>query len=91
MFGFLQQPYVFALALALVTSVLAFLYAKTTDKDGSANRTFFKTLAAGTLAGVVLTYVSRMSRGEQMATEPFDMPGNNLGGGMGGMAQQGGI
>lgn len=91
MFGFLQQPYVFALALALVTSVLSYLYAKTTDKDGSANRTFFKTLAAGTLGGFVLTYVSRMSRGEQVATEPFDMPGvNNMGGG-GGMGQQGGI
>ncbi len=72
MLAFLQQPYVFALTLALLTSVLVYLYSKTTEKDSAAvNRTFFKTLAAGTLAGVALTYFSS-ARGEQLATEPFD-------------------
>lgn len=68
--AFLQQPYVFALTLALLTAVLAFLYAKTTEKD-SGTKTFFKTLAAGAVAGVALTYFAN-GRGEQLATEPFD-------------------
>ena len=73
MFAFLQQPYVFALSLALLTAVLVYLYSKTTEKDQPAvNKAFFKTLAAGTLAGVGLAYLSTR-RGEPVATEPFDV------------------
>lgn len=88
MFAFLQQPYVFAIVLAVLTSVLVYLYSKTTEKDPSqVNRTFFKTLAAGTLAGVGLTYLTS-AKSETLATEPFDVP--MMGGGaMGGMAAPG--
>lgn len=73
MLSFLQQPYVFALSLALLTSVLVYLYSKTTEKDPAhVNKTFFKTMAAGTLAGVALTYLTS-GRSEPMATEPFDI------------------
>ena len=72
MLGFLQQPYVFAFALALITATLVYLYSKTTEKDpAQVNRTFFKTLAAGILAGATLTYMST-PRGETVASEPFD-------------------
>lgn len=83
MFAFLQQPYVFAISLAVLTSVLVYLYSKTTEKDSTqANKTFFKTLAAGTLAGVALTYFTS-NRSEQLATEPFDvMPGVSAPGGI---------
>lgn len=77
MFAFLQQPYVFALCLALLTSVLVYLYSKTTEKDSThANKTLFKTLAAGTLAGVALTYLTSGRSEPLAATEPFDaVPG----------------
>lgn len=72
MLAFLQQPYVFAVALAFATAVLVFLYGRVTDKEASRpTRTFFKTLAAGILAGVALTYMSS-SKPEPIATEPFD-------------------
>lgn len=74
MLAFLQQPYVFAMALAVLTSVLVYLYSKTTERDPSqVNKTFFKTLAAGTLAGMGLTYLTS-NRAEPLATEPFDLP-----------------
>jgi hypothetical protein len=73
MLEFLQKPYLFAFALALLTAVLAYLYGRTTDKDqATSNKTFFKTLAAGVLSGAVLTYVSN-ARPELVATEPFDV------------------
>lgn len=73
--AFLQQPYVFALTLAVLTAVLVYLYSRTTEKDpAQASKTFFKTLAAGTLTGVALTYFTS-AKGEQLlATEPFDAP-----------------
>jgi len=75
---FIQKPYVFALAIALVTAILAYAYSKVTDKDSNVSyRTFFKTLAAGALAGVVLTYLST-PRAEAMATEPFDLNNDAL-------------
>ena len=80
MFAFLQQPYIFALSLALLTSVLVYMYSKTTEKDSThVNKTFFKTLAAGTLAGVALTYLTS-GRSEPLATEPFDIMPNGPGG-----------
>jgi hypothetical protein len=74
MLAVLQHPYVFALALAFCTALLSYLYSRTLDKDPTqSTKTFFKTMAAGTLAGIVLTYVAAASRGETLATEPFDM------------------
>lgn len=72
MLAFLQQPYVFAFALAMLTATITFFYSKTVEKDqAQVKRTFFKTLAAGVLAGAVLAYFST-PRGEQLAAEPFD-------------------
>lgn len=77
MFGFLQQPYVFAFGVALLTAVLSYLYSRVTDKErGNSTKTFFKTLAAGIVAGAGLTYITS-SRPEAVATEPFDAPVNN--------------
>jgi hypothetical protein len=74
MFAFLQQPYVFAAAMALITAGLVYAYSMVTDRDGERSRkTFFKTLAAGVLAGAVLTYAAK-PRAEALATEPFDVP-----------------
>ena len=72
MFAFLRQPYVFALTLALLTAALAYLYAMVTDKEPKKpHQAFFKTLAAGVISGLVLTYATA-PRTEQFATEPFD-------------------
>lgn len=73
MLGFLQQPYVFAVVMAIVTAGLVYAYSKITDtKDQKTSKsTFFKTLVAGLIAGMGITYVST-SRTETIATEPFD-------------------
>lgn len=73
MLAFLQQqPYVFALTIALLTAALAYMYSRTTEKEpAGANKTFFKTLAAGALAGIGLTWLTS-ARPEALATEPFD-------------------
>lgn len=74
MLGFLQQPYVFAIVMAIVTAGLVFAYSKITDtkESGKSSKTaFFKTLAAGLVAGMGLTYISS-SKSETIATEPFD-------------------
>ena len=73
MLAFLQQPYVFAFTLAFLTALLAYLYSRTTERDSTQmNKTFFKTLAAGCLAGIGLTYLTS-NKGETLATEPFDV------------------
>lgn len=81
MLGALQQPYIFAIVLAVVTSVLAYLLSTVTDKDAvRSKRTFFKTLAAGVVAGLALTYFATgRARGADAGaaaaaavTEPFD-------------------
>lgn len=75
-----QQPYVFALAIVVLTALLTFLYDKTLERDPAHHsRTFFKTLAAGVAAGLSLTWLTS-PRSELLATEPFDAVGN--GGGM---------
>lgn len=73
MLPFIQQPYVFALVLALATASLVYLYTKTTDPQQS-NKAFFKTLAMGSIAGVALTYMSSPKPAISMVTEPFDAP-----------------
>lgn len=81
MLAFLQQPYIFAFSLALLTATLVYLYSKTTEKDSTqVQRTFFKTLAAGTVAGIAMTYFST-ARSETLSTEPFDALPTGMGGG----------
>ena len=76
MLGALQNPYVFAVVLAFVTAILTFLLSTVTDKDSTrSKRAFFTTMAAGLLAGVVLTYFTSSRAGgaeAALATEPFD-------------------
>lgn len=73
MLSFLQQPYVFALSMAVATAMLVYMYSKTTERDpAQCNKTFFKTLVAGGIAGAVLTYLST-TRPAPLATEPFDV------------------
>lgn len=75
---FLQKPYVFAFALSFVTAVLVWLYNRTlapsTSPQDEARRSFFKTLAAGLLAGGALTYATTRRGRDVVAAEPFDMP-----------------
>lgn len=79
MLGMLRQPYLFAIALAVVTAVLAFALSKVTDKDSTkSRRTFFTTLAAGLVTGIALTYLTAPKGVAEaaIATEPFDaIPG----------------
>ena len=71
MLGFLRNhPYVFSLAIALVTATLVWLYARTIEKDADkVNKTFNKTLLAGVIAALALTWL--VHRQEQISTEPF--------------------
>ena len=75
MLALLQQPYVFAAALAFLTAIFMYLYTKTTDREpAAANKAFFKTLTAGLLTGLALTYFT--APGAPIAdvplVEPFD-------------------
>jgi hypothetical protein len=64
MFGLLKQPYVFALALAVVTAALMYLYARTIERDtDKCTKTFFKTLAISSVAGLALAYASSWGGG----------------------------
>ncbi len=72
MFGFLKNPHAFAFTMALVTAVLAYLYARTIETDKHAQtKVFWKTLIAGAIAGVLLTWLAH-GRTEPVATEPFN-------------------
>lgn len=70
MLSVLQQPYVFAVAVAVLTASIVYFYSKTIESDDKCNKTFFKTLAAGLVVGVGLAYLSQ-PRLEQLSTEPF--------------------
>lgn len=71
MLGFLRNhPYIFALSIALLTAGLMWLYTKTIEKDqDKVQKTFNKTLAAGTVAALALTWL--VYRQEPICTEPF--------------------
>lgn len=72
MLGFLKNPHAFAIALALLTAVLAHLYARTTETDKDVQKkVFWKTLVIGILAGFILTWLVH-GRQEQTASEPFN-------------------
>jgi hypothetical protein len=70
MWSALQQPYVFAVAVAVLTATVVYFYSRTLERDDKCNKTFFKTLAAGLLVGGGLAYMSQ-PRAEKLATEPF--------------------
>lgn len=71
MFGFLREhPYVFALTIAIITAVLVGLYERTIESDPEKVRTTFnKTLAAGVLTALALTWL--VHRQEAVSCEPF--------------------
>lgn len=70
MLGILQQPYVFAVVVAILTAALTYFYSRTIEADDKSNKTFFKTLTAGLLVGLGLAYLSQ-PKTEALATEPF--------------------
>lgn len=71
----LQNHYVFAVLMAILTSVLAYALSRMTDTEpGRPYRTFFKTLVCALAAGALLAYMASRKTAEPMATEPFDMP-----------------
>lgn len=73
MLEFLRRPYIFALVLASLTAVIVYFYSKTIEKDAArADKIFFKTLAAGILAGAALTYATSPRSAEAAIVEPFD-------------------
>ena len=73
MLGFLQQPYVFAVVIAFLTAALAWMYSRTLEQEPRApTKTFFKTLAAGLIAGLGVTFVAnKMDPTSPMSAEPF--------------------
>ena len=65
-----NHPYVFALLVATLTASLMWLYTRTIEKDAdTVNKTFNKTLLAGLVAGLALTWL--VHRQEPICTEPF--------------------
>jgi hypothetical protein len=66
----LQQPYVLAVAIAVLTATIVYFYSKTIEAEERCNKAFFKTLAAGLVVGIGLVYISQ-PRQEQLLTEPF--------------------
>lgn len=69
-----NHPYVFSLTLALLTATLVWLYARTVETDpDKVTKTFNKTLLAGVIAALALTWL--VHRQEQVSTEPFSADG----------------
>lgn len=65
-----SHPYVFALLLGTLTASIMWLYTRTIEKDtDKVNKTFNKTLLAGIVAGLALTWL--VHRQEPICTEPF--------------------
>lgn len=71
MLSFLRaHPLAFSLVFALLVAVLVWLYERTVEPDANkVQKTFNKTLAAGVLAGVALTWL--VNRQEPVSCEPF--------------------
>lgn len=62
----LSQPYLFVVIMSVLASAVVYFYSKTTEKmDGreSANKAFFKTLAASLMVGILLAYLSKGGSG----------------------------
>lgn len=63
----LAQPYLFVIILSLLASTVVFLYTRTTEKMAgreNARQAFFKTLAATSSIGILLTYLARRTGGD---------------------------
>ena len=83
--GLLQQPYVLAVAVALLTATGMFFYTRSIDNDpAKCKKAFFKTLVVGLAAGLGLAWLSGRSAGggvtalgggaPEVSTEPFMPP-----------------
>lgn len=71
MLAFLQNHHVFGVLIALVTALLVYAYQYTVDPSRDANkRTFYKTLAAGVISSLVLSWA--IYRPDQISSEPFN-------------------
>lgn len=78
----LAQPYLFVIILSLLASAVVFLYTRTTEKmtgRENARQAFFKTLAATSSIGILLTYLARRGGGDAAAAGT--VPGAVLPGG----------
>jgi hypothetical protein len=81
----LAQPYLFVIILSLLASAVVFLYTRTTEKmpgRENARQAFFKTLAATSSIGILLTYLARRGGGGDAAmSSGATVPGAVLPGG----------
>ncbi len=75
MFDFLRNPHGFGMAIAVVTAVLSYLYARTTETDKHVQqKTFWKTLVVGIIASLLVVWTSSSaSRPDAIVTEPFNI------------------
>ena len=65
------NPYVFGFLIALLTAGLVYAYQQSVEPDQEVNkRTFFKVLAAGVLAAIIMTYLVHRPQ-PPISTEPF--------------------
>ena len=72
MFGYLKNPHAFALTIAFLTALLAYMYARTTEQDKHAQtKVFWKTLIVGIISALLITWLG-YGRQEPVATEPFN-------------------
>ena len=72
MLGFLKNPHMFAISVAVLTATLSYLYARTTEPDKQAQtKVFWKTLIIGVISALLLTWLG-YGRQEPVATEPFN-------------------
>ena len=72
MMEFLKNPHGFGISIAVLTALLSYLYARTTESDKTAqNKVFWKTLVIGVISALVLTWLG-YSRPEPVAIEPFN-------------------
>ena len=65
-----MNHYIFGALIVLITAVLVSAYQYTLDPE-NAQKTFFKSIAAGTVATLGLTYMFYMQ--PQVSSEPFSM------------------
>lgn len=80
----LAQPYLFVIIMSLLASAVVFLYTRTTEKmpgRENARQAFFKTLAATSSIGILLTYLARRGGDAATATGGATVPGAVLPGG----------
>jgi hydrogenase-4 membrane subunit HyfE len=69
--NYFSNPYVFGISIAILTAAITFAYQYTVaPHEMDANKkSFFKTLAAGIVSAIMLTYV--VHRPQPVSSEPF--------------------